>query len=76
MKNCNKEKKIKNLKSLLNLIRFIKIDEILNIKANANKKIEQILKQFKKKKIRKLKIAKFIQKIIPKNYQVQTTVGK
>ena len=51
MKNCNKEKKIKNLKSLLNLIRFTKIDEILNIKANANKKIEQILKQFKKKKL-------------------------
>ena len=49
MKNCNKVK-IKNLKGLLNLIRVTKIDEILNIKANTNKKIEQTFKQFEKKK--------------------------
>ena len=34
----------KELKGLLNLIRVTKIDEILNMKVNTNKKIEQILK--------------------------------
>ena len=49
MKNCNNAKKTKNkLKDLLNLIRSTKIDEILNIKANTNKKFEQIFEQFEK----------------------------
>ena len=68
MKNCNKVKQFIKLKGLLNLTRINEIDEILNIKANTNKKIEQILKQFEKKKI-----AKFIIQTIPKNCQVQTT---
>ena len=68
MKNCNKVKQFIKLKDLLNLTRINEIDEILNIKANTNKKIEQILKQFEKKKI-----AKFIIQTIPKNCQVQTT---
>ena len=48
MKNCNKVKN-KTLKGLLNLIRVTKMDEILNIKRNTNKKIEQTLEQFGKK---------------------------
>ena len=44
-----KEQQFKKLKGLLNLIRVTKIDEILNIKVNINKKIEQILKEFEKK---------------------------
>ena len=48
MKNCNKVKN-KILKGLLNLIRVTKMDEILNIKTNTNKKIEQTLVQFGKK---------------------------
>ena len=49
-------KQFKNIKGFLNLIRVAKIDGILNVKANTNKKIEQILEKFEKKK----KIAKFI----------------
>ena len=44
-----KEQQFKKLKGLLNLIRVTKIDEILTIKVNTNKKIEQILKEFEKK---------------------------
>ena len=44
-----KEQQFKKLKGLLNLIRVTKIDEILTIKVNINKKIEQILKEFEKK---------------------------
>ena len=60
MKKCNKVK-IKNLKGLLNLIRVTKIDEILNIRANTNKKIEQTFKQFEKKNKR-------LQNLSYKNY--------
>ena len=49
-------KQFKNIKGFLNLIRVAKIEGILNVKANTNKKIEQILEKFEKKK----KIAKFI----------------
>ena len=57
MKNCNKVvmvikllrlKQFKNIKGFFNLIRVAKIDGILNVKANTNKKIEQILEQFEK----------------------------
>ena len=41
-------KQFKNIKGFLNLIRVAKIDGILNVKANTNKKIEQILEQFEK----------------------------
>ena len=43
-------KQFKNIKGFLNLIRVAKIDGILNVKANTNKKIEQILEKFEKKK--------------------------
>ena len=43
-------KQFKNIKGFLNLIRVAKIDGILNVKANTNKKIEQILEKFGKKK--------------------------
>ena len=62
-------KQFKNIKGFLNLIRVAKIDGILNVKANTNKKIEQILEKFEKKK----KIAKFIIQTVPKNCQVQIT---
>ena len=39
---------VKKIKNLLNLIRVTRIDEILNMKVNTNKTIEQILKQFAK----------------------------
>ena len=52
MKNCNNVKIVQKTKGPFKFIRVTKIDEILNIKAIKNKKIEQILKQ--------LKIAKFI----------------
>ena len=59
MKNCNKVKQFIKLKGLLNLTRINEIDEILNIKANTNKKIEQILKQFEKKKLQNLSYKPF-----------------
>ena len=50
MKNCNKVKIVKKKQNgFLNLIRVTRLDEILNIKLNRNKKTEQILKQSEKK---------------------------
>ena len=50
MKNCNKVKIVlKKQNGFLNLIRVTRLDEILNIKLNTNKKTEQILKQSEKK---------------------------
>ena len=69
MKNCNKVK-IKNLKGLLNLIRVTKIDEILNIKANTNKKIEQTFKQFEKKnkRLQNLSYKNYSENLPSRNY--------
>ena len=47
MKNCIKVKAVSKTKGPFKFNTLL--DEILNIKVNANKKIEQILKQFLKK---------------------------